>query len=194
MNKLFVALALGCAAWSCAADEASVFHPLIGVGATFGGATLANVQYVNGSSCNIHAGGLADVYAGVEYRHGQKVSVQATAGYHVDTCNGDNGSLRFARYPVELSAYYGFGEHWRAGGGVRFVMDPHISGSGVAGGADVKFRSTTGGVIEGEYLLTRGSWVQFGFKLRYVLERYQPEAGGASLSGNHVGILANAYF
>jgi hypothetical protein len=195
MNKLHAALTVGLVAWSatCAAEQTSAFHPLIGLGATFGGSTLANVQYVNGSSCNIHAGGLGDVYGGVDFRR-QAFSLQATAGYHFDSCSGDNGSIRFARYPVELLAYYGFGQHWRAGGGARFVMDPHISGSGVAGGADVKFRSTTGGVIEGEYLLSGAGWVQFGFKLRYVLEHYQPQSGGGSLNGNHVGILANAYF
>jgi hypothetical protein len=102
-------------------------------------------------------------------------------------------SLKALGYPVELLAYYGLGQHWRAGGGVRFVMDPHISGSGVAGGADMKFRSTTGGVVEGEYLLSRTGWVQVGFKLRCVFERYQPVAGGPSLNGNHVGIFTNAY-
>jgi hypothetical protein len=195
MRKLLASLTFGLAAWSgaYAAEETSAFYPLIGFGLTFGGTTLANVQYVNGNSCNIHAGGLGDVYAGVDYRR-RPVSVQVTAGYHFDTCDGSNGSLRFSRYPVELLAYYGFGENWRAGGGVRFVMDPHISGGGVAGGTDVKFRSATGAVLEGEYLLSRTGWVQFGFKLRYVFEHYQPEFGGASVSGNHVGALVNTYF
>jgi hypothetical protein len=196
MNKRFVAVALAFAACSNvgAVESASTFHPLLGVGLTFGGTTLANVQYVNGGSCSLHAGGLADIYAGVDYRRGERVSLEATAGYHVDGCNGDNGSLQFSRYPLELLAYYGLGQHWRAGGGVRFVLDPHISGSGVAGGANVKFRSATGGVIEGEYLLSRTSWAQVGFKVRYVFERYRPEAGGSTLNGNHVGILTSAYF
>jgi len=102
--------------------------------------------------------------------------------------------MRFSRYPIELLAYYAFNEHWRAGGGVRFVQDPHISGGGLAGGIDVKFDSTTGGVIEGEYLTSRSGWVQLGIKLRYVFESYQVQNGGPSATGNHVGIFGAVYF
>jgi len=198
MKSLFLALVLTAAAWTCAAAEtpaeASGFHPLIGLGGTFGGTTIGTVLFTNGSTCNIHAGGLIDVYGGVEYRYEPKVAVQATVGYHVDRCNASNGDLRFERYPIELLAYYGLSPRFRAGGGVRFVQDPHISGSGIGGGADVKFNSTTGGVIEGEYLLPRSGWVQVGFKLRYVFEHYQLEGGGPSATGNHVGIFGAVYF
>jgi hypothetical protein len=196
MKKLYVLLAIGSAMVPAAhaAEEARALHPLIGLGVTFGGATLANVHYADGSSSSIHAGGLIDVYGGVDYRAGSALSVQATAGYHVDNRSASNGSLRFGRYPVELLAYYNLAEHWRAGGGVRFVMNPHVSGSGVAGGADLRFRSTTGAIVEGEYLLSRTGWAQFGFKLRYVVEQYQPRSGGASVSGNHVGIFSSLYF
>ena len=196
MKKLIMALALSCAGLStvCAAEETRSWYPLIGAGVTFGGSNLATVQYTNGSSSNIRAGDLVYVYGGVDYRGWKSVALQATVGYHFDRADATNGSLTFGRIPIELLAYYRFNDHWRAGGGVRFVTDPRLSGSGVANGADVKFRSTTGGVIEGEYLFAEMHPVQLGVKLRYVIESYQVENGGPSFNGNHVGILTSVYF
>jgi hypothetical protein len=189
------ALALGFVCTVHAAEPERAVRPLVGAGLTFGGATLYTVQYNDGTSSNIHAGGLVDVYAGVEFRIAEAFSLQATVGYHVDDRGARNGSLRFERFPIELLGHYRIDPHWRAGGGVRFVQSPRVTGSGVLGGNDVSFDSTTGGVVEGEYLILPASRrVQVGVKLRYVAERYQLQGGGPSISGNHVGVMGSVYF
>lgn len=189
------ALAFGLVCTARAAEPERPLRPLVGAGLTFGGATLYTVQYSDGSSSNIHAGGLIDIYGGADFRLGEAFSLQATVGYHVDDRSARNGSLRFERFPIEVLGYYWIDPHWRAGGGVRFVQSPRVTGSGVLGGNDVNFDSTTGAVVEGEYLILPASnRVQVGVKLRYVAERYQLQGGGPSVSGNHVGIMSSVYF
>ena len=64
----------------------------------------------------IKAGGFVQVYAGGEYRLGDKVAVQASVGYQVDdTKAASNGSVRFTRVPVELLGFYSFTDKFRAG-------------------------------------------------------------------------------
>ena len=184
------ALALGAATSAHAADGSSPIRFLVGGGVTFGGDKLATVTYTDGRTADIRAGGLAQIYAGLDYRMGNDVSMQVTAGYHVDDTNADNGSLKFSRYPVELLAYYHATDQIRIGGGVRFVNNPKISSSGVISGNNVEFKNTTGIVIEGEYFFSPN----FSMKLRGVKEDYTLKDTDYSVSGNHFGALFNYYF
>jgi hypothetical protein len=59
----------------------------------------------------------------------------------------------------------------------------------VLSGIAIDYGSTTGGVIEGEYLVTPN----IGLKMRFVGEKYTPSAGGPSADGNHVGFYFNWY-
>ena len=171
------------------------FRFLVGMGLTAGGDKLASVTYTNNTSQNLHAGGLVHFYAGGEYRFTPAFSMQANIGYHVDQANGSNGDMKFARYPLEILGHYYLNDQWRLGGGVRFVSSAKLSGSGAASIPDVDFGSTTGGVIEGEYLLSS----HLGFKLRYVSESYKLPSGltlngKSSADGSHVGLYMTGYF
>jgi hypothetical protein len=73
---------------------------LVGVGLSAGGDELANVQYTNGSSQTIRAGGGAYFTGGVDYRISPEFSVQATANYHVDRSTARNGSMKWGRVPL----------------------------------------------------------------------------------------------
>jgi len=193
MRKILLGatLALGTAFGAQAADDASPFKFLLGAGLTFGGDTLATVQFDDGTSEDVDGGGLVHLYAGAEYRLGTAVSLQATVGYHVDDSAGSDGSVRFSRMPVDLLAYYHFNDQVRLGAGVQFVNNPELKGSGVASGVNVKFKSTTGTIVEGEYLFSPN----VGVKLRYVAEEFElSEGGGEKADGNHFGIMLNYYF
>ena len=182
------ALALGAACSAHAADGGAPFKFVLGAGLTFGGDTLANVQYTDGSTDSIKAGGLLALYGGGEFRVGDAVSVQATIGYHVDdTKAASNGSVKFSRYPVDLLAYYHLSDKFRLGGGAQFVNSPKLKGSGVASNIDISFDSTTGAIVEGEYLFTP----KMGLKLRAVSEKFK--ANGISSNGNHIGVMFNFY-
>ena len=193
MKKILVgaALALGAAFSAQAADAGSPFKFLLGAGLTFGGDTLITVPFTDGSTDDIKAGGLIHLYGGGEYRFGDAFALQATVGYHInDTKAASNGSVRFTRIPVDLLGLYSLTDKIRIGGGAQFVSGPELKGSGVASNVNQKFDSTTGVIVEGEYLFTPHT----GLKLRYVSEKFTPEGGGEKVDGSHVGVMFSYYF
>lgn len=163
---------------------------LVGAGLTFGGDKLASAEYTDGSSQELHGGGLIALYAGVEYAVNPSVSLQANIGYHVDQASADNGELRFERYPLELMAYYKVSDKWRAGAGVRIVNSPRFASSGAGDMGDFNFKNTSGAVIEAEYMASP----RIGYKMRYVNEKYTPKAAPVKVDGSHFGVMANFYF
>lgn len=163
---------------------------VFGAGLTTGGDTLATVVFSDGSSEDIKAGGLVHLFGGVEFRATQTVSMQVNVGYQIDdTSGGSNGSLRFSRYPIEVLAHLQINPFFRVGGGVRFVNSPKVAGSGVLNYVNIPYDSTTGAVIEGEYLVTPN----IGLKMRAVSEKYKPKAGGPSADGNQIGFYFSWY-
>lgn len=162
---------------------------LIGMGLSGGGDKLVEVQYEDGASKDLKAGGLLYFTFGADYRINPEFSVQATINYHVDQADADNGELRFQRFPIELIGYYQPHPQWRVGGGIRYAMNPKLSGSGVADIPDIKFDDATGAVVEVEYF----SSPNVGWKARYVNEKYKLPGYGEA-KGNHFGISGNLYF
>lgn len=170
-------------------------RPLVGVGLTYGGDTIATVQYVNGPNVDIKAGGLLHLYGGADWRVSESFSLQGNVGWHMQRAGGSNGSVDFTRYPIELLAYYHATPGFRVGGGVRFVQSPSLSGSGVAGNASASFSSTTGAVVEGEWFF--GNAHTYSVKARYVDETYKMNVGNGmteSYKGSHLGVYTSFYF
>jgi hypothetical protein len=190
MKQIVIACLAAMAVASGAQAQQSNVRGILGIGLTTGGDTLASVVFTDGSTADIRAGSLVHFYGGLEMRLAPEFTMQGTFGYQVDdTGSNSNGSLRFSRYPVELLGHVQIDPYLRIGGGVRFVYDAKVIGSGVLSGVEIDYGSTAGAVIEGEYLLTPS----VGLKLRTVIEKYQPKAGGPSADGNHVGFYFNWY-
>ncbi|MGZ8288786.1 MAG: outer membrane beta-barrel protein [Telluria sp.] len=193
MKKTLLACVLAAATFCANAQQAPVKNQrfVIGTGLTFGGDRLATTTYTNGDSANIRAGSGLQLQAGVEYRLNPLFSVQGNVGYHIHfTPEASNGDADFSRIPVELIGYYHANDKWRVGGGMRFVRNAKLSGSGFAYGLDESFEDTTGGIVELEYLYSPS----LGFKLRGVGEKYESRYSIGSAKGNHVGMFANFYF
>lgn len=193
MKKVFLgaALAIGTAFSAQAADATSPFKFLLGAGLTYGGDNLVTVQFTDGSTDKVRAGGLALLYGGGEYRLNDQFALQATVGYHInDSRAASNGSVKFDRVPVDLLALYSVTEKIRLGGGAQFASGVELKGSGVAGNINQKFDSTVGVIAEGEYLFTPHT----GLKLRYVSEKFTPDGAGSKIDGSHVGLLFSYYF
>lgn len=188
---LAAAFALGTVFSAQAADVGTPFRFLLGAGITYGGDTLITVPFTDGSEDSIKAGGLVHLYGGGEYRFNEQFALQATVGYHVnDTRAASNGSVRFTRVPVDLLGLFNLTEKVRLGAGVQFVSGPELKGSGVASNVSQTYDSTTGAIVEGEYLFTP----HIGLKLRYVSEKFTPSNGGAKIDGSHAGVMFSYYF
>jgi hypothetical protein len=187
---LAAALTLGLAS-AAHAQEPPVVRPVVGTGITYGGETLAEVEFTSGRREKIKSGGLFTIYGGVEFRLGDLVDLQATVGYHVDdTSYADNGGLRFSRHPVDVIALFRVAPRVRLGVGVQHVNSAKLAGSGDLSFIGTDYRSATGGLVEAEYLF----WPNFGIKGRAVSIRYRPENGGQSVDGSHLGVMVNYYF
>jgi hypothetical protein len=192
MKTLFCAagLALGLTStvW---AQEAPPMRPIVGTGLTYGGETLAEVEFTNGRREKIKSGGLFSLYGGVEFRLGERVGLQATVGYHVDdTSYADNGGLRFSRYPIDVIAMVRIADRFRLGAGVQHVNSAKLAGNGDLSHIGVDYGSATGGLVEGEFLL----WPTLGLKARAVAIKYRPKTGGERIDGSHLGVSVNYYF
>jgi hypothetical protein len=202
MKQLIAPLALAAAALAptlahAGLDSDNPIHPLVGVAITGGGDKLSSVEYENGGSRDITAGGLVQVYGGVEYHQkGSPFGFQATIGYHFDNTSAENGDQRFSRWPIEAIALFNVAPQFRLGVGARYASSAKFtsSGAGYVGNAD--FTSRVGGIVMGEWLITPS----MGLQLRYVNEKYKVKAYNGEttteldIDGSHGGIGFNYYF
>lgn len=170
-------------------DSGNPVHPLVGIAITGGGDKLSTVEFEHGPSQSVTAGGLVQLYGGVEYHEkGSPVGVQATLGYHVDSVDADNGSQRFQRFPLEVIALFNATPKFRMGAGARYAIAPKFTSDGAAAVGNGDFKSQLGGLVMAEWLITPSMGVQ----LRYVHETYKLE--GLKVDGSHGGLGFNYYF
>lgn len=164
---------------------------VFGAGLTAGGDKLATVQWSNGDSTNIKAGGLVDLRAGVDVKLGDTpFAVQASIGWFVHRAGGSNGSVTFERFPIELLGTWRAAEQWRFGAGLRRAGNAKLKGRGVASNiGTTSYDANTGVVVEGEWLFA----TRYGVALRYVSEEYTAP-NGTKADGSHVGVRFNVYF
>lgn len=193
MKKKLAVAALALVA-SHAAWAQPVVRPLVGLGFTGGGDTVARVVYSNGDSDKVRAGGMVAFTTGLEFGFSPLVSAQALIGYHVDGIAASNGDVKFDRYPAELLGHYRLSDTFRIGGGARYTARARTRASGAASGTvpNEDFKAALGTVVEGEFTLGRN----LGIKLRYVSEKFDSETfpGAQKLKGNHGGIYFVGYF
>ena len=170
-------------------DTANPVHPLIGLALTGGGDKLSSVEFSNGGSRDITAGGLVQIWGGVEYHEqGSPFAFQGTFGYHFDNTSADNGSQRFERFPLELIALYSFDPKFRLGIGARYATSAKFRSSGAGDVGDFNFKSQLAPMLMGEWLINPS----VGLQLRYVHETYK--INGVSIDGSHGGVGVNYYF
>jgi opacity protein-like surface antigen len=194
MKKTVFAIALAMASLTSAHAQTATQNPLrfvAGLGVTGGGDKLVTAHFDDGSAINIKAGNGVVFHGGVDYQINPQFSFQGTFGYHVDdTPAARNGSVKFQRFPMEVLGYFHPAPQWRVGGGVRYASSPKLKGGGFGSGVEFKFDNSISGLVEAEYLYGDN----LGFKLRYVSEKFEVKGIPGSVSGNHVGLLANYYF
>lgn len=199
MNKLVFAAAIAAAFIGPAHAQmapapvmpANPLHWVAGIGITAGGDKVATARYTDGSSVNIKAGSGLALLAGAEYRLNPEFSVQGTVGYHIHfTPEASNGDASFSRVPFELLGYFHANQKWRVGGGLRHTTAVKLNGKGAASYLDRDFQNANGAIVEVEYFATPN----LGIKTRFVSEKFKPEYSSREVSGNHFGLLLNAYF
>jgi hypothetical protein len=162
----------------------------IGTGITFGGDKLAFTQPVNGYSYKVTAGGTVQFHAGASYLFTDQFAGSLAAGYHFSFVDARDGTATFDRYPIEILGHYTVTRNVRIGAGVRLISSAKLRGEGAVSDIDTDYGSTTGAVLEGEYMFDD----RLGIKLRFVNEKYKASGTQNRVDGNHVGFMLNYYF
>lgn len=162
----------------------------IGMGLTGGGSEVVVVNYSNGNSYTLRGGGLVQFVAGAQYAFSERLSGSLGLGYHFDSINAVNGKVTLARVPIELLAHYYVTDRIRLGGGLRYISNTKLSGSGFGSGISGSYKSSLGAVLEGEYMFNP----RFGLKARLVSEKYNESNGPGSIKGDHIGLFGSFYF
>lgn len=177
------ALALAATTPAFAADG---LRPVLGASLTGGGETLLRVEMDDGSTQNVSSGGLVHLFGGFEFRAADSaLAIQGNVGYQVDSIGASNGDANFSRVPFELLAFWHTADNFRVGGGARKATAARFSSSGAAEVGDFNMRSTTGYVLQAEYLFGDSG----SLFVRYVGEKYKsPLLPGGEVDGNHVGL------
>ncbi len=194
MKKSIACAALGLAMAGGAFAQGVHVRPLIGTGITFGGDTIATVNYTDGDSAKVHAGGLFAFGGGLELQFTPLVSAQAMLSYHADRANASNGSVRFERTPLELLGHFRLNDWFRIGGGARYTSSAKTRATGDASGpiANEDFKPTWGTVVEGEFFPMHS----LGIKVRYVSEKFKSKTFPYlnDVDGSHGGVYVVYYF
>ncbi|MEO8153362.1 MAG: outer membrane beta-barrel protein [Rhizobacter sp.] len=192
--KKSIAIAAMLLTMAAGAAQAVEVRPLVGMGLTVGGDTIADVNYTNGDSAKVHAGGLIAFTGGLELEFTPLVSTQVLVSYHFDRANATNGSVRFERTPIEFLGHFRLNDIFRVGGGARYTSGAKTRASGAASGSvfNEDFKPSWGSVVEGEFTLGRN----LGVKLRYVSEKFKSESYPflSDVDGSHVGVYLIYYF
>lgn len=201
MKKQLVSTLLGAAlatpfATLAAANDAGVHFVLTG-GLTAGGDTVATADYTNGRSDILKGGGLVQLGGGILWQSAtMPLATALTLNYHFDNASGSNGDIRFGRIPLEAIAYYTGVAKWRFGAGVRSVQSAKLVADVDNVKETVKFKDTTGVVVEAGYGITPNAWIN----VRYVSEKYRPStftaangqtfniSNAAEVDGSHIGV------
>lgn len=195
-------LAATLALTAVASQAADVPHPglrfMMTAGVTSGGDKIEQVQYTNGDTKNISAGGTVTLGGGVLWQpEGSDFSLQATLNYHFSNAEASNGHATFDRYPLEVIAFYNVNEQWRVGVGARHVFRPRYSYD-VGAGHGTDYKDANGALLEVGYFFTP----QALLSLRYVQETYKEKSPYANspyydaqkLDGSHVGLNGSFIF
>ena len=172
---------------------------VVAAGLTFGGDDIFDVEFTDGSSESIEAGGLFNAKAGIQYYFSDApASLLGTVGYHFDSVSAQNGDATFSRFPIDLTAFYHFEEHRIGLGGslhtgteLDIDFDPSVLGFGATNGT-IDFDDALGLVLEYGYRFKNSGAT---IAVRAVQIDYKAStANAAKISGDHIGLYAYLNF
>jgi len=158
--------------------------------ADFGGDTLVEVSYDDGSTSSIEAGGGITFGGGATWRMSDLFIVQATAAWKTETLpSASNGSADWDRFPVEVIGLLQI-DKFRIGMGLTYHLFGKLKGDGILSSASADFDNATGSVVTFEYV----SKDRLSYVFRQTIIDYTPAGTSTILNGNSAGIGINMHF
>jgi len=164
------------------ASHAVDVRPVFKAGIDTGGDTIFTATFTDGKKDSIKANEGLYVGGGVSVLNDSKnIETEVTANVKYTSITASNGDVSWTRYPLEALVFYRMPQ-FRVGGGLTYHVSPKLSGSGVAGGVNVKVDDALGVVLQGDWLITQ----RVSLGLRYTNLSYK--ANGVSANSDGVGI------
>jgi len=163
---------------------------LLRMGLDAGGDELASVEFSNGDSTKVRAGGLVSFAGGILFHPDAPFALEGTIGYKIDQAKAENGKISFSRVPVDVIASFAHGGH-RLGAGGTIHLSPTYSCK-VDGFCDgsVSYDNALGGIVQYAYGWGRDHGFELG--VRGTLISYKRN-GLPTLSGNCVGVILGGW-
>ncbi len=161
-----------------------------------GGDDLAMIEFTDGSSESLTAGGGFTFAAGAIYlASSTPLAVEATAGFKINSIEGETSrgstvGFGFNRASLEVLASY-HADHHRFGGGVTAHLASSFRCSGIVGCSKTTADSAVGGVIQYAYS-NSGPLVMWDVGVRVTFIEYT--FPGGTVDGTSIGLLASVGF
>lgn len=175
-----------------ASPQAAEVRPMLKTAADFGGDTLINVTFTDGSTQSIRANELLSLGGGVSIvNDAGDIETELTLSYKFGMVSASNGDVTFSRWPLDALVFYRLPE-LRLGGGLTYHLGPELSGSGFAGGLNLDFDDALGLLLQADYRVTP----KINLGIRYTSLDYKLRVNGASATvrSNGVGVVFSARF
>lgn len=171
------------------AQSANAAKLALEMGLHAGGDDLITATFTSGTTQTVKAGQLISLSIGAGFDISKQVESRVTYGIKVDEVSASNGSIDFARYPLDMLVLYKAGM-WDLGGGLTYHMSPKLSGSGAASIPTIKFDNALGYLLEADRFYSQRAY--FGF--RYTSIDYKVTGYNVTVSGNSIGVVIGAVF
>lgn len=195
MSKRILALSLGALsllaltpAWADFDDfgwEPGTTRAAVDAGIGGGGDKLVVVQYTDGRTRTIYGGDGAYGDFGVQYNFADAPwSLKTTIGFDYTAVSGDNATVSFNRYPLDVLAIYSAGRS-HLGFGLTEHFAPRLDLDGL--GPNQDFNSATGVIVQYQYWL-------FGVRLTGITYKASDCSSGCNVSGNNLSVFFNYTF
>jgi hypothetical protein len=158
-----------------------------------GGKKLVEATMSDGSSQSISANqgfGLSAGLATFKAFEG-RLATQATIGFESWSIDASNGGVKWLAYPLELMEFV-YAKPVRFGAGISYLLNPKLTGSGLASAIDVRFKNSLGLALEGDWVFpfagsARRSRVTLGG--RWVWQKLEVNTGGPAIDASSFAIL-----
>lgn len=171
-----------------APSPARAVHFILRLGFDAGGDSLATVQFTDGSTEGLTAGGGVTVAGGLLYVPTSiPIAIESTIGVKVDTAGASNGEVQFERLVLDVLASVQEQGH-RLGGGLTFHLATTFSCTGAIRCPDVTSKNAVGGIMQYAYGGYSSGFVwEVGARLTFI----EYEFPGGSINGSSLGVLTS---
>lgn len=169
-KKLVLATLISGLCFQATANDESASETQFGfsAGLMTGGDDLGGLDYENGDSVNVAAGGLFSIGASVRTIFNESFVSKFNAKYEFDSASASNAEATFSRIAVDALAGYPFNENFTLYGGLTYHLSPEYSEEDDYSDNRMSFDDSLGFIIELAYNMSENSEIS----LRYVKAEY----------------------